>query len=93
MVTTRDINVLITLHYSSSYRIYMRHSFESHSSLSAFAFVCGINSCVKSFSNFSVMKSHIRWNHSGVNLDSVEINGSAVDREREHNDALETEDS
>ena len=71
----------------------MRHSFESHSSLSAFSFVCGINSCVKSFSNFSAMKSHIRRNHSEVNLDSVEINGSAVDREREHDDALETEGS
>ena len=39
------------------------------------------------------MKSHIARNHSGVNLDSVEINGRAVDREREHNNALETLDS
>lgn len=73
----------------------MRHSFESHSSLSDFSFDCGIDGCVKSFSNFSAMKSHIGRNHSGVNLDSVETSGrfERDDAAREHDDVFQTLDS
>ena len=67
----------------------MRHSFESHSSLSVFHFYVEL----MFVSKFSAIKSHIAWNDGGVNLDLVEINGRAVDREQKHDNALEIADS
>ena len=74
----------------------MRHSFESHSSLSTFSFICGINSCVRSFSKFSALKSHIGRNHGDVNLDSVNpalvnVNAREIDHERVHEDTVNGE--
>ena len=51
----------------------MRHSFESHSSEPNFSFFCGINGCIRRFSNLSTFNSHIRRKHCDDDLDSVQM--------------------
>ena len=52
------------------YRSYMRHVFESHSSIINFEFTCGINNCIRKFQNYNSLKSHITGNHYGEDPDA-----------------------
>lgn len=57
----------------STWRLYTRHVFESHSSVPNFSFVCGINGCTRTFCKYSTIKSHIARKHCDVDLDTVEV--------------------
>ena len=49
----------------------MRHSFESHSSEPNFSFLCGINGCIRRFSNLSTINLHISQKHCDDDLDII----------------------
>ena len=45
-----------------------RHTFECHSSVPGFSFQCGLRSCVRTFSNYSALQSHIARNHDAGDI-------------------------
>ena len=49
----------------------MRHASEAHSNSPNFYFACGVHRCPQTFTCFSVMASHLRRKHRGVDLDDA----------------------
>ena len=67
----------------------MRHSFENHSSEPNFSFLCGINDCIRRFSNLSTINSHISRKHCDDDLDIVQIE-AALSPEAKVSDPADT---
>ena len=62
--------LLFLLFRFNSWKEWMTHTFQAHSSAPNFSFKCGINGCVQTFRRLSAITSHIRRRHHGFNPDS-----------------------
>ena len=72
-----------------NFHLYVKHTFESHSTESNFKFTCGVDSCQQTFRRYSAIKSHFNRKHRGSNFESVElhrnIQSSARNESEENN--------
>ena len=51
------------------WRVFLRHTFESHSSLPNFSFNCPVDGCNQTFQTFSAISSHLSRKHPTHDLD------------------------
>ena len=75
---------------SLEWRTFLRHTFEAHSNVPGFNFMCGVDGCSQTFRTYSGIVSHFRRKHRGQDLTShdqlsdqqnppaVEANSSAL---------------
>lgn len=53
-----------------------RHTFECHSFIPGFSFQCGLRGCVRTFSKYSALQSHIARNHDAGDIPDMALFGS-----------------
>jgi len=63
MDTEQVIHCQFCCYRCTTYRAYVKHVFESHSSAPNFLFTCGIDGCSRTFRNYSSIKSHFSRDH------------------------------
>lgn len=76
----------------TNYRSYIKHVFESHSSVPNFLFTCGINGCSRTFRNYSSIKSHFSRHHGDElesNVDHLSTNDLGDEMTTAEPDALD----
>ena len=63
---------------SNKWRIFIRHTFECHSSLPNFSIECPVTFCRQIFKNFSTFNSHFTRKHSGYVVDNNLADSSSI---------------
>lgn len=56
-----------------SWRNHIRHTFEAHSCEPNFSFMCDINGCTKTTSNYSTLMSHLSRQHRDVDIETPSV--------------------
>lgn len=60
---------------TAEWRKLSRHTFECHSSVPGLSFKCGLGGCLRTFSRYSALQSHIARNHSKHDIPDVSLFG------------------
>lgn len=77
---------------SSTWRQYLRHTFEAHSRETNFCFTCGVEGCSQTFTKYSAILSHLSRKHRGVNFEQAYVTPTLYeDGEQGHNGDTDTQ--
>ena len=64
---------------SLEWKTLLRHTFEAHSNVPGFNFMCGIDGCSQTFQTYSGITSHLRRKHRGRDLNEQPVALSQLD--------------
>lgn len=77
---------------SSTWRQFLRHTFEAHSREANFSFTCGVEGCSQTFTKYSAILSHLSRKHRGVDFEKAYVTPTLYEDDQQgHNGDIDTQ--